>query len=201
MPTPSGRISRTASNTMQGTPIWWSVSAVASPPMPPPAMITGLFVNARSDPQPCEFQYPLDGGWSQGQCAAGRHEPLVKRAPPGQKAVCGHEAAMAIHGGSTMRAFPRTSLKAAVVALSLMGLVSMTLDDSASAQSAASPSPHPPACRSSTPRPAPARRRAAARPPSCITPAGSTSTAPRARNSTPRSIAASRSSFRSARAA
>jgi hypothetical protein len=27
---------------MQGTPIWWSVSAVARPPMPPPAMITGL---------------------------------------------------------------------------------------------------------------------------------------------------------------
>ena len=38
-----------------------------------------------------------------------------------------------------MRAFPRMSLKAAVVALSLMGLVSMTLDDSASAQSAAKP--------------------------------------------------------------
>ena len=42
MPTPSGRISRTASNTMHGTPIWCSVSAVASPPMPPPAMTTGL---------------------------------------------------------------------------------------------------------------------------------------------------------------
>ena len=38
-----------------------------------------------------------------------------------------------------MRAFPRTSLKATVVALSLMGLVSMTSDDKASAQSAAKP--------------------------------------------------------------
>ena len=38
-----------------------------------------------------------------------------------------------------MRAFPRMSLKAAVVALSLMGLVFMTSDDSASAQSAAKP--------------------------------------------------------------
>ena len=38
-----------------------------------------------------------------------------------------------------MRAFPRMSLKAAVVALSLMGIVSMTSDDSASAQSAAKP--------------------------------------------------------------
>ncbi len=36
-----------------------------------------------------------------------------------------------------MRAFPRISLKAGVVALSLMGVVSMTSDDSASAQSAA----------------------------------------------------------------
>src|SRR6476619_6225531 len=96
MPTPSGRISRTASYTTQGTPIWCSVRAVASPPMPPPAMMTGLFVNARSDPQPCQLQYRWDGGWSQGQCAATRHEPLVKRAPPGQKAGGGHEAAMAI---------------------------------------------------------------------------------------------------------
>jgi FKBP-type peptidyl-prolyl cis-trans isomerase FkpA len=38
-----------------------------------------------------------------------------------------------------MRAFPRMSLKATVVALSLMGIVSMTSDDSASAQSAAKP--------------------------------------------------------------
>jgi hypothetical protein len=29
---------------MEGTPIWWSVSAIASPPMPPPAISTGLFV-------------------------------------------------------------------------------------------------------------------------------------------------------------
>src|SRR5689334_11670845 len=40
MPTPSGRISRTTSNTTQGTPICCSVSAVASPPIPPPAMRT-----------------------------------------------------------------------------------------------------------------------------------------------------------------
>ena len=38
-----------------------------------------------------------------------------------------------------MRAFPRASLKATVVALSLMGVVSMTSDDKASAQSAARP--------------------------------------------------------------
>jgi len=38
-----------------------------------------------------------------------------------------------------MRAFPRMSLKATVVALSLMGIVFMTSDDSASAQSAAKP--------------------------------------------------------------
>ena len=38
-----------------------------------------------------------------------------------------------------MRAFPRMSLKATIVALSLMGIVSMTSDDSASAQSAAKP--------------------------------------------------------------
>src|SRR5512140_3467900 len=44
MPTPSGRMSRTASKTTQGTPIWCSVKAVASPPMPPPAMITGRSV-------------------------------------------------------------------------------------------------------------------------------------------------------------
>jgi hypothetical protein len=40
MPTPSGRISRAASSTTHGTPIWCSVSAVARPPMPPPAMMT-----------------------------------------------------------------------------------------------------------------------------------------------------------------
>jgi peptidylprolyl isomerase len=38
-----------------------------------------------------------------------------------------------------MRAFPRMSLRATVVALALMGIVSMTSDDSVSAQSAAKP--------------------------------------------------------------
>src|SRR5260221_181364 len=41
MPTPSGCSCATDSNTMQGTPIWCSVRAVAMPPMPPPAMSTG----------------------------------------------------------------------------------------------------------------------------------------------------------------
>src|SRR5580704_1795848 len=64
MPTPSGRISRTASNTMHGTPIWWSVSAIASPPMPPPAINTGLFVTRWTDLHLDEFHYPLNDGGS-----------------------------------------------------------------------------------------------------------------------------------------
>jgi hypothetical protein len=43
IPTPSGCIVPEASTTRQVTPIWWSVNAKVSPPMPPPEMITSGF--------------------------------------------------------------------------------------------------------------------------------------------------------------
>ena len=56
MPTPSGWIVRDDSNTRTGTPIWWQVSAMASPAIPPPATMMG---SAMSDPLEVSGHLPV----------------------------------------------------------------------------------------------------------------------------------------------